>query len=55
MWIMLACGAVAGLILGSFLTPGPAFWVVLGVAGGYIAAAWQKKRRAAQQERDARP
>lgn len=55
MWIMLACGAVAGLVLGSFLTPGPAFWVVLGIAGGYVLAAWQKKRRAAKEGSESAP
>ncbi|NLJ75238.1 MAG: hypothetical protein GX331_09640 [Firmicutes bacterium] len=36
MWIKIAVGAVLGLIVGHFVPPGYALWVVLGVIGGYL-------------------
>lgn len=36
MWIKLAIGAIIGLIVGYFVPPGYALWVVLGVVGGYL-------------------
>ena len=47
MWMKLAGGAVAGVLLGSFLSPGLAFWVVLGIVAGYVLHAWSEKRRRA--------
>ncbi len=53
MWIKLAIGAIVGLVLGSFLAPGYAFWVVLGIIAGYLTEVWLKKRSAAKQEANA--
>lgn len=44
MWIKLAVGAVVGLVLGHFLAPGYALWVVLGIVAGYLVDVWQRKR-----------
>lgn len=49
MWIKLAIGAIVGLILGHFLAPGYALWVVLGIIGGYLAEVWLKKRQKEQE------
>lgn len=49
MWIKLAIGAIVGLVLGNFLAPGYAFWVVLGIIAGYVTETWLKKRNKAEQ------
>ncbi len=36
MWIKLVIGAIAGLVVGHFVTPGYALWVLLGIILGYI-------------------
>lgn len=43
MWPKVAIGAVAGLLVGHFVEPGYALWVVLGVAGGYGVDWWTKR------------
>lgn len=44
MWVKLAVGAVVGVVLGYFLPPGYALWVILGVIGGYLAELWSQKK-----------
>jgi len=48
MWLKLAIGAIVGLILGYFLPPGYALWVVLGIAAGYVAELITSKKKARQ-------
>lgn len=50
MWWRLAAGAVIGLAVGSFAPPGPALWLVLGVAGGYLADLALKRRAKGERE-----
>lgn len=44
MWIKLAIGAIVGLVLGHFLAPGYALWVIVGIIGGYVTDVLLKKR-----------
>jgi len=37
MWWKVGAGAVAGLVVGYFVAPGYALWVVVGVVVGYLA------------------
>lgn len=53
MWWRVAAGAVIGLIAGSFLPPGYALWVVLGIVGGYLVDLWLKRRPKGERELDA--
>jgi len=48
MWIKLAAGAVAGLILGYFFPPGYAVWVVAGIVAGYLVELLTQRRKAKQ-------
>ena len=36
MWIKLVLGAIIGLIIGHFVTPGYAVWVIIGLVAGFI-------------------
>lgn len=49
MWWKLAAGAVLGLVIGHFVAPGYALWIVVGIVAGYLVEAIQqrKKRREA--------
>ncbi len=53
MWVKLVIGAVAGLIIGHFVTPGYALWVVLGIIFGYLVDLGLGKK-AKEQESEAR-
>lgn len=50
MWWKLAAGAVLGLVVGHFVVPGYALWVVVGLVLGYGAEvlAQRKKEKQAQ-------
>lgn len=43
MWIKLIIGALAGLVVGHFVTPGYALWVVVGIIVGFLADLLTKK------------
>lgn len=48
MWIKLAIGAIVGLILGYFLAPGYALWVVVGIVAGYLVELFTQRRKSKQ-------
>lgn len=45
MWWKLAVGAVAGLIVGHFVTPGYALWVVVGIVAGYLVETYNQRQK----------
>ena len=48
MWIKLAIGAIVGLVLGYFLPPGYALWVVVGIVAGYLVELLTQRRKSKQ-------
>lgn len=44
MWWKLAAGAVLGLVVGHFVVPGYALWVVVGLVLGYLAEIYAQRR-----------
>ncbi len=48
MWIKLAIGAIVGLVLGYFLAPGYALWVVVGIVAGYLVELFTQRRKSKQ-------
>lgn len=45
MWWKLAIGAVVGLIVGHFVAPGYALWVVVGIVVGYLVEAYSQRQK----------
>lgn len=45
MWIKLAIGAIVGLVVGYFVAPGYALWVVVGILAGYLVELWTQRRK----------
>lgn len=48
MWLKLAIGAVVGLVVGHFVPPGYALWVILGIVVGYLVELWVTKDKTEQ-------
>lgn len=52
MWWKLAAGAVVGLVVGHFVVPGYALWLVVGVVAGYLVEAYQQRKKRQQMSAD---
>lgn len=51
MWIKILIGAIAGLVVGHFVTPGYALWVIVGIILGFIVELASKKLRKSDEEK----
>jgi len=43
MWWKLLIGAIVGLLVGHFVTPGYWLWVIVGLVAGYLAELWAQR------------